>query len=167
MNPATDLPDYDPDLDLVLVRELNAPRELIWECWTSPEHIPHWYVPKPHKVKDIRIDLRPGGASESVFEVEGKEYPQRGVYLEVDAPRRLVFTDTYTAGWKPNPEPFMTAILTFEDLGNGRTRYTAIARHRSKEAAVKHEEMGFSGGWGTVAGQLEEYAQGLRKERGK
>jgi uncharacterized protein YndB with AHSA1/START domain len=167
MNPETDLPDYDPALDLVLVRELAAPRELIWECWTSPEHLPHWFVPKPHRVRDITIDLRPGGASESIFEVEGKDYPQRGVYLEVIPPSRLVFTDTYTAGWKPNPDPFMTAILTFEDLGNGRTRYTAVARHRSPEAAVRHEEMGFSAGWGTVATQLEAYAQTLMKGRRK
>ena len=74
---------------------------------------------------------------------------------------KLVFTDTYTAGWKPNAEPFMTAILTFEDLGGGMTRYTAIARHRTKEAAQQHEQMGFSGGWGIVASQLETYAQSL------
>ena len=55
----------------------------------------------------------------------------------------------------------MTAIVTFEDLGDGRTKYRAVARHRSAETAKQHEEMGFSGGWGTVAGQLEEYAQGL------
>ncbi len=163
MTPETDLPDYDPETDLVLVRELNAPRELLWECWTSPEHLPHWFVPKPHKVKDVVIDLRPGGASESVFEVDGQDIPQRGVYLEVVAPERLVFTDTYTRGWKPNPDPFMTAIVTFEDLGAGRTRYTAIARHRSPEAASRHETMGFSAGWGTVADQLEAYAQGLAK----
>lgn len=163
MNPAKDLPDYDPALDLVLVRELNAPRELLWECWTKPEHMVHWFVPKPHSVKDIKIDLRPGGASESVFVVNGEEHRQRGVYLEVIPNERLVFTDTYTAGWKPNPDPFMTAILTFEDLGGGRTRYLAVARHRSKEAAEQHEQMGFSSGWGTVADQLEAYAQGLMK----
>ena len=164
MTPETDLPGFDPELDLVLVRELKAPRELLWECWTRPEHMVHWFVPKPHQVKDIKIDLRPGGASESVFLVDGKEYPQRGVYLEVVENEKLVFTDTYTAGWKPNPEPFMTAIVSFEDLGGGRTRYVAVARHRSKEAAERHEEMGFSGGWGTVAGQLEAYAQQLIAE---
>ncbi len=161
MNPATDLPDFDPNLDLVLTREIDAPRELLWECWTTPEHMVHWYVPRPHSVKDIRIDLRPGGASESVFVVDGQEHPQRGVYLEVIPNERLVFTDTYTAGWKPNPEPFMTAILVFEDIGQGRTRYTAIARHRSQATAERHEAMGFSSGWSTVAGQLEAYAQSL------
>ncbi len=55
----------------------------------------------------------------------------KGVYLEVIPNEKLVFTDAYSAGWKPAPDPFMTAIVTFEDLGGGRTRYTAIARHRT------------------------------------
>ena len=57
----------------------------------------------------------------------------------------------------------MTAIVTFEDLGGGRTRYTAIARHRNAKAAQTHSEMGFYDGWGTVATQLEDYAKGLMK----
>jgi uncharacterized protein YndB with AHSA1/START domain len=55
----------------------------------------------------------------------------------------------------------MTAIVTFEDLGQGRTRYTAIARHRTPETAKTHADMGFFDGWGTVATQLEAYARGL------
>jgi uncharacterized protein YndB with AHSA1/START domain len=74
---------------------------------------------------------------------------------------KLVFTDTYTAGWKPAPEPFMTAIITFEDIGDGRTRYTAIARHRNPETAQTHKDMGFYDGWGTVVDQLEAYAKTL------
>jgi uncharacterized protein YndB with AHSA1/START domain len=74
---------------------------------------------------------------------------------------KLVFTDAYTVGWKPAPEPFMTAILLLEDIGGGRTRYTAIARHRTAATAKQHDDMGFQDGWGTVATQLEVYAQGL------
>ncbi|WP_068301654.1 SRPBCC family protein [Pararhodobacter sp. CCB-MM2] len=153
--------DIDPETDLVLERILNAPRALLWECWTTPEHLVHWFVPRPHKVVSCELDLRPGGKCNTTFEVEGNLMPNNGVYLEVVPEEKLVFTDTYTEGWKPNPEPFMTAIVTFEDLGDGRTKYRAVARHRSAATAKQHEEMGFSGGWGTVAGQLEEYAQGL------
>ena len=56
----------------------------------------------------------------------------------------------------------MTAIITFEDHADGGTEYTAVARHRTPEARQTHEDMGFYGGWGTVADQLEAYAQGLR-----
>ena len=86
-----------------------------------------------------------------------------GVYLEVIPNEKLVFTDTYTVGWKPAPEPFMTAIVTFEDAGPGRTLYRAVARHRNGETAKQHADMGFQDGWGTVATQLEAYAQSLMK----
>ena len=89
--------------------------------------------------------------------------PNNGVYLEVIPGEKLVFTDTYTEGWKPNPEPFLTAIVTFEDVGDGKTAYTAIARHRNSDTRKAHEDMGFFDGWGTVVTQLEEYAKGLMK----
>jgi len=153
--------DLDPDLDLVLVRELAAPRAVIWRCWTEPEHLMQWFVPKPHKVTACHLDVRVGGACNTTFDVEGAVMENKGVYLEVVPGEKLVFTDTYTEGWKPAAEPFMTAIVTFEDLGGGRTRYTAVARHRNSETARQHRDMGFHDGWGTVATQLEAYAQGL------
>lgn len=153
----------DPDTDLMLTRTLNAPRDLLWDCWTRPEHLVHWFVPRPHKVVACELDVRPGGRCNTTFDVEGNLMVNEGVYLEVIRGEKLVFTDTYTEGWKPAPEPFMTAIVTFSDTGDGRTRYTAIARHRSAASARQHEEMGFHDGWGTVATQLEAYAQGLGK----
>jgi uncharacterized protein YndB with AHSA1/START domain len=155
--------DFDPDLDLVLIREVNAPRELLYECWTTPEHLVHWFVPKPHRVTDCRLDVRVGGAFDTTFDVDGTVMENRGVYLLVIPNEKLVFTDGYTEGWKPNPDPFMTAIITFEDAGDGRTRYTAVARHRTRDAASQHRAMGFHEGWGTVADQMEAYAQGLTK----
>ena len=154
--------NLDPDLDLVITREVNAPREVLYMCWTTPEHLVHWFVPKPHKVTACELDVRPGGKCNTTFDVDGNEMQNNGVYLEVVPNEKLVFTDAYTEGWKPAPEPFMTAILTFEDIGGGRTRYTAIARHRSPETAKAHKDMGFYDGWGTVITQLEEYAQGLK-----
>jgi len=151
----------DPETDLSLTRTLNAPRDLLWQCWTTPEHLAEWFVPKPHRVVACELDVRPGGRCNTTFEVEGTLMPNKGVYLEVIPGEKLVFTDTYTEGWKPAPEPFMTAIVTFEDAGEGRTTYTAVARHRNAESARKHADMGFHDGWGTVATQLETYAQGL------
>jgi uncharacterized protein YndB with AHSA1/START domain len=154
-------PHLDPATDLSFTRTLAAPRQLIWECWTRSEHIPHFFVPAPHKVTKVDIDLRPGGRFNTTFEVEGNVMDNMGVYLEVVPEERLVFTDTYTEGWKPAPDPFMTAILLLEDAPGGGTTYTAIARHRNPETRTKHEDMGFFDGWGTVATQLEAYAKGL------
>jgi uncharacterized protein YndB with AHSA1/START domain len=87
----------------------------------------------------------------------------KGVYLEVVPGEKLVFTDAYTEGWKPAPEPFMTAILLLADAPGNGTTYTAIARHRNPDSRKTHEDMGFFDGWGTVATQLETYAKGLVK----
>ncbi|MCA0940962.1 SRPBCC family protein [Yangia mangrovi] len=151
----------DPETDLSFTRTIAAPPELLWECWTTPEHIKQFFVPKPHSVTSCDIDLRVGGRFNTTFNVEGNEMQNNGVWLEVVPQRRLVFSDAYSEGWKPAPDPFMTAIVEFESDGNGGTRYTATARHRSAEARQTHEQMGFYDGWGTVATQLEEYARTL------
>ena len=153
--------DLDPETDLSFTRILAVPRQLVWECWTEPKHIPHFFIPAPHKVTSVDIDLRVGGRFNTTFEVEGNSMDNKGVYLEVVPGEKLVFTDTYTEGWKPAAEPFMTAILILSDTADGGTSYTAIARHRSPEARKTHEDMGFFDGWGTVVTQLEGYAKGL------
>lgn len=110
---------------------------------------------------DCEIDLRIGGRFNTVFDIEGNAVKNEGVYLEIVPETKLVFTDTYTEGWKPKADPFMTAVILFEDSGEGKTKYTAIARHRSAETRQTHEDMGFHDGWGTAADQLETYAQSL------
>lgn len=156
-------PDLDPGTDLSFTRTLAVPRQLIWECWTQAEHIPHFFIPAPHKVTAVDIDLRVGGRFNTSFDVDGNVMDNNGVYLEVVPGEKLVFTDTYTEGWKPAPEPFMTAILLLADAPHGGTTYTAIARHRSPESRKAHEDMGFFDGWGTVVTQLEAYARGLMR----
>ena len=153
--------DLDPRTDLSFTRVLAAPRHVLWTCWTTPEHIKKFFVPKPHEVTDCDIDLRVGGRFNTTFRVDGNEMRNEGIYLEVIDGEKLVFTDAYTEGWKPAPDPFMTAIVLFEDHDDGGTRYTAIARHRSAEARKAHEDMGFFDGWGTAADQLDAYARTL------
>lgn len=155
--------DLDPKTDLHFTRTLAVPRKLVWECWTSPEHIPHFFVPRPHRVTACDLDLRVGGRFNTTFEVDGNLMENHGVYLEVVPEERLVFTDAYREGWKPAPDPFMTALLLLSDAARGGTTYTAIARHRSAETAEAHKAMGFYDGWGTVVDQLEDYAKGLKR----
>ena len=151
----------DPDTDLSFTRQINAPVALLWQCWTTPEHIKNFFVPRPHTVETCEINLRIGGRFNTTFNVGGQMIENNGVYLEVIPEKRLVFTDGYAEGWKPAPDPFMTAILDFADTGAGGTTYTATARHRSVEACKRHADMGFFDGWGTVVTQLETYAKSL------
>lgn len=144
----------DPALDLVLEREIDVPVELVWEAWTTPESIRHWFVPKPWTVTQCEIDLRPGGVfGTTMRSPEGEEFPNVGCYLEVVPNRRLVFTDALLPGYRPAAKPFFSAALLLEPNGGG-TRYTAIAIHNDEAARRQHEEMGFHDGWGTVVEQM-------------
>ena len=149
------------DRELVLCRLLDAPREKLYQCWTDPELMKQWFVPKPWSIAKIEINLRAGGSSLVVMKSpEGQEFPNPGIYLEVVPGRKLVFTDAYTSAWQPSQKPFMTAIVTFEDQG-GKTLYTARALHWTVEDRETHEKMGFHQGWGICADQLEALASKL------
>lgn len=153
--------DLDPTTDLTFTRTLDVPRSVVWDCWTTPKHIMAFFVPRPHTVTSCDIDLRVGGRFNTTFVVDGNTMENHGVYLEVLPQERLVFSDTYSEGWKPAAEPFMTAILDLADSEDGGTLYTATARHRTSETREQHEKMGFYEGWGIVADQLEAYAKTL------
>lgn len=145
------------DRDLVLIRIFDAPPEKLFRAWTDPELMKQWFVPRPWTLSKVESDVRAGGSSLVVMrDPEGQEYPNPGVYLEVVPNKKLVFTDAYTSAWTPSAKPFMTAIVTFEDIGGGKTKYTAIARHWSSEDRETHEKMGFHEGWGQCADQLAE-----------
>lgn len=153
---------FDPETDLLLERRLIAPRAKVWACWTTPSLIKRFFVPAPHRVTDCQIDLRVGGRFDTTFDVEGQIMANTGVYLDIVPGEKLVFTDAYSAGWRPSPEPFMTAILTLaDDPDTGGTLYRAEARHRNAEARQQHADMGFHTGWGVVADQLDALAQTL------
>lgn len=142
------------DRELVLTRIIDAPREKVFRAWTEPELLKQWFAPLPWTTPVAETDVRPGGSSLIVMRSpDGNEFPNRGVYLEVVAPERLVFTDAYTGAWEPSEKPFMTVILTFEDEG-GKTKYTARARHWTVADRDAHEQMGFHQGWGQCADQL-------------
>jgi uncharacterized protein YndB with AHSA1/START domain len=152
----------ESDRELVLARIIDAPREAVFRCWTDPELMVQWFTPAPWKTVSAEMDLRPGGKSLIIMKSpEGQEFPNPGVVLEVIPNEKLVFTDAYTEGWQPSENPFFTAILTFEDAGDGKTRYIARARHWTDENRKRHEEMGFHTGWGICADQLEALARTL------
>jgi uncharacterized protein YndB with AHSA1/START domain len=143
------------DRDLVLTRVIDAPREKLYRAWTEPELLKRWFAPAPWTTPAAQLDVRPGGSSFVVMRSpDGQDAPNRGVYLEVVENERIVFTDAYVDAWTPAEHPFMTVILTFEDLGAGQTRYSARVRHWTVADRQRHEEMGFHEGWGLCADQL-------------
>ena len=148
------------DRDLVLTCTFDALPEKVYEAWTDPGLMKHWFTPKPWSTAKVETDVRQGGASLVVMRSpDGTEFPNYGTYLEVVPNRRLVFTDAYSSAWEPSEKPFMTVILTFEPEGAG-TRYTARVRHWTVADRETHEKMGFHQGWSTCAEQLGALVEG-------
>ena len=82
--------------DLHLHRILKAPRAAVWECWTNPEHIPHWFAPKPVVTRVVGLDPRPGGVFHIAMSMNGQDFPSApGCFLEVVPEERL----TWTSAW--------------------------------------------------------------------
>ncbi|MBI1775308.1 MAG: SRPBCC family protein [Proteobacteria bacterium] len=150
------------DRDLVLTRIFDVPREKVYRAWTDPELLKQWFAPLPYTTPVAELDVRLGGSNLIVMRSpDGKDMPNRGVYLEVVENERLVFTNAYTKAWEPSEKPFMTVILTFEALGGGKTKYTALVRHWTVADREMHENMGFHKGWGQCADQLAALVQKL------
>jgi uncharacterized protein YndB with AHSA1/START domain len=161
MNAMTDKTQADRELSLS--REIDAPPALVYRAWT--EHLAEWFAPKPLTTHLQEVDFRAGGRFRfTMKDPGGAEYPCDGVFLEVVPNRRIVSTDAFRPGWQPSDKAFMVAITTFDDLGDGRTLYTARARHWSDEDLKAHEAMGFHQGWGQVADQLVDLVMRLKAQ---
>lgn len=150
------------DLDLVLERVVDVPRELVFRAWTEPELMKPWFCPKPWRTTVAEVDLRPGGIFRIVMEGPNGEKSEdaSGCYLEVVPNERIVWTGVLGPGYRPNnvprDVPAFTCVLTLTPEGKG-TRYRAHVMHREPSEKLAHEKMGFEGGWGTALDQLVEF----------
>lgn len=139
----------DPKLDLVLERFIDAPKRLVWEALTQPEHLKEWYMPKPWgTVARCELDVRPGGMfSIDIATADGQEFPNLGCFLEVVPMERLSWTSMLFPGYRPAvfDDVPITAIVTMETVGSG-TRYVFTALHRSEADLEKNKTSGWQQG---------------------
>lgn len=158
------------DNDLVLERTLDAPVDLVWKAWTDPEHLKKWWAPRPYRTSEVEMDMRPGGIFRArMIGPDGFDTGKGGAgcFLEVVPGQKIVWTSALGPGYRPQAIiedcggfPF-TAIITFEDAGDGKTLYRAVAVHKDEKDRETHAAMGFHDGWGTCADQLGEVARDL------
>jgi len=139
----------NPQLDLVFERFIDAPRRLVWEALTKPEHLKEWYMPKAWgRVARVETDVRPGG----IFRIDiatgdGQEVPNLGCFLDVIPMERLVWTSMLFPGYRPAvfDDIPITAIMTMESVGTG-TRYVFTALHRDEADLEKNKTSGWQQG---------------------
>ena len=95
----TTVHEYPSALEIVSIREFDAPIELVFDVLTKPEHVTRWFAPFTCVVTECSIDLRVGGDYHIVFVTEdGVECSFRGTYLEIERPTRIVDTWLFE-GW--------------------------------------------------------------------
>jgi len=144
--------------DLVFERTTHLSREKIWKGWTDPETLMKWFCPRPWKVIDCKIDLKPGGEFYTVMQSpEGQSFPNNGCFLEVIPYQKLVWTNMMTKNYQPTTDEKMgfafVVKLTLEQSPNG-VIYRATVSHADEAGMKKHEAMGFQEGWGIAFNQL-------------
>ena len=119
------------DQEIRMTRLFDAPRQLVYDALTKPEHVRRWWgcISEDHSVTVCEIDLRVGGKWRFVHRGPKGEYPAfYGEYKEIEAPGRLVYTEIFEP--YPDSGSLVTQILTEE---NGKTRLELNCRYESLE----------------------------------
>ncbi len=150
-------------LELVLTRELNAPRERVFAAWTDVEQASLWWAPRGFTPLSCEMDVRPGGIWRRRMRSPGGEIVlKHGVYREIVAPERLVFTYiTENAAGLVDPETLVSVTLV--DLGSGRTRLTLWqTTFGTKRARDDHR-----GGWTGGLERLSDFVEKIRATEGE
>ncbi|MCA8878871.1 MAG: SRPBCC family protein [Rhodobacteraceae bacterium] len=142
------------DHDLILVRHLPATPEAVYRCWTEADLLKKFFAPSPGETPEAVIEPWAGGRFYTLmrFEEHG-DISGEGCVLVAEPGRRFAFTDALQMGFRPNPQPFFSADITFT-ARDGGCEYRVVARHVDAETAGRHAAMGFQSGWGQVADQL-------------
>ena len=148
------------DREIVLTRLFDAPRRLVFEAMTKPEHVRRWWgcLDDGYSVPVCEIDFRVGGAWRFVNRHPKGEAEFYGVYREIAPPERVVFTEIYAPF--PDVESVVTSVLT-ED--GGKTRLTATCIYPSKDVRDMVLSTGMSKGAGLSYDRLEEVARELQR----
>lgn len=142
----------DPsEREIVITRVFDAPRNLVWQAWTEPEHVAAWWGPRGFTTTVLELDLRPGGLSRYVMHgPDGSDYPVKGVFREIVPGERFVSTDEFDEGYQSEEADDLPSgmVITcqFDEVGE-QTRLTLTISHPTVEVRRQHEEMGVVAGW--------------------
>jgi len=149
--------------DMVITRQFAAPRELVFQAWTDPKQLLHWWAPRAFTTPYCTVDLRPGGAFRYCHRApDGQEFWARGVYLEIVPPERLSYRDTFTDadgndvppshyGMDPASPEASLVTVTFTEQDGG----TLLTLTMSVPQALA-EETGAHQGWSEMLDRLAE-----------
>ena len=146
------------DEQILITREFDAPRHLVYRAWTTPELVKRWWNAKRGEVTVAEIDLRVGGSWRYVMVTEdGFEVAFHGEFREIVPNERIVSTEVYEG----MPDAKAVDTVTFAET-DGRTTLTILVQHTSKADRDAHVESGMEAGLQDALDLLEEVAVSLR-----
>jgi uncharacterized protein YndB with AHSA1/START domain len=148
------------DNQILITREFNAPRHLVWKAYTTPDLVKRWWAGQRGKVTSAEIDLRVGGRWRYVMDAGGGfEVAFHGEYREIEEPARLVNTEAFEG--IPDPDGhagLVTVTLTEKD---GRTLMEMLCEYNDKDDRDAVVASGMEGGMQESMDQLEIVASSL------
>ena len=145
------------DEQILITREFDAPRHLVYRAWTTPDLVKRWWSGNRGETTIAEIDLRVGGTWRCVVVTEdGFEAAFRGEYREIVPNERIVATEVYEG----IPEGEALNTVTFDEA-DGRTTLTVLVEHASKEARDAHVDSGMEVGMQEGMDLLEQIAISL------
>ena len=149
------------DEQMLIRREFDAPKHLVYEAWTTPELVKRWWNAKRGEVTVAEIDLRVGGTWRYVMVTEdGFEVAFHGEYREIVPNERIVSTEVYE-GIPDADEHAALNTLTLTEV-DGRTTLEVLVEHPTKEGRDAHINSGMEGGMQEAMDLLEQVAVSLR-----
>ncbi len=142
------------DEQILITREFNAPRDLVYRAYTEPELVQRWWTAKRGRMTTCEIDLRVGGAWRYVMVTpDGMDVAFHGEYREIVPNERIVSTEVYEG--MPDAEALDT--VTFAEAA-GRTTLSILVQHSRKEHRDGHIESGMEDGLQDALDLLEQVA---------
>jgi len=153
-----------PNRDLTILREIDAPRELVFESWVNSRHLAKWWGPEGFSNPGCELDVRPGGAIRiDMQSPDGTVYPMGGFYEEIKKPERLVFSSSALDGLG-HPLFDVLNTVSFENRGD-KTGLTVQAQVlRTTEEGSPYLD-GMETGWKQSLDRLNGYVRTLSETR--
>ena len=155
-------PEGTADREIVITREFAAPRELVWDAMTKPEHVVKWWGPRGFSTQIEQMDFRVGGAWKHVMTgPDGTRYPNNSIFKEIVKPERVVYS--HGGGREDGPGVSFVATWSFEALSVNQTKVTLRLVFPSAEARdfVVREFGAIEGGKQTLMRLSEHLAEAL------
>ena len=150
------------DDQILITREFDAPKHLVYKAWTTPELVSRWWPSRRGQMTVAEIDLRPGGAWRYVMVAEGGfEVAFPGEYREIVENELIVSTEIFE-GMPDGDSPPTLNVITFTELDDDRTRLEMLTQCPSKDVRDAIIDSGMEGGMQDGMDLLEELAIELR-----